>query len=438
MKTFIGGTKRSYHPLVIVLFHLNILDKELLQQIPYATRCYWRKTMQQEQFGYEQVREFMDHNLDLLTVYKSKQLFRFMVMICNMYKGYAGMLSQMKKVQQQSREYAAAVVEAISKLNKYVNVRVAARIMNSTYQSYYRYKNKWHCTKSKRGRCFRSTPQQLSLREIQVIDAAMQHPSNFGVPKSTVYYRLLRKRKLYCSLSTFYHYTKTGLSVLKKRVVTREALRAVRCFQYLHVDITLLTTTKPPYVKHYIAFVKDNFSKAILDYGIFSNRSSGNIRSLFECVFEKYSLSGNPEQISIVCDGGSENKGELLLWMAQQVVPHVKKLTAGVDVKSNSMSESVHHILKHEFLRGKVPDDIHGAIARFVTYHNNERYPLEHYGYTCNEVLRGAIPDRHRFASKIAEAGQIRIWENKNFGCKAIRGCESSVIATHKEVNDPE
>ena len=319
-------------------------------------------------------------------------------------------------------EKASQVLQTIERLSENVNVRVASRLMNTTYQSYYRLRNKITCEKSKRGKCFRSLPQQLSLRELQVIDNTISDPVNFHVPKSTLYYRLLNDGKLFCSLSTFYVYSATDGWVFRKPAPVRETLRAERVFQYLHVDITEMVNKSE---KYYLAFVKDNFSKAVLGWNLFCKRSSSNIRDLFVDVFENHDLLEHPDRISIVSDGGSENKGELLIWIAQHVVPEVKKLTAGIDVKSNSMSESIHHILKNEFLRGKIPEDIPAAIERFVYYHNNHRYPVEHFGFTCNEVLNGAKPDSKRFSEKIQQAKQIRVEENRNFSCVKKIGCSA-------------
>jgi hypothetical protein len=412
--------KRSYHPLLIVLFHLQLLSKDVLKQIPHSTRAYWNHILQQEQFGYDAVKDYLHANLDIRAVYESKQVFRVARFVCRIYDGYKSIVGQVTHAQKQSKEFCKSLTETISYLKQYVNVNIAARIMNTTYQSCYRLRNKITCAKSKRGKCFRSLPQQLSMRELQVIDSTVNDPDNFNARKVTLYYRLINAGKLFCSLSTFYEYAKTELKPFRKPTPVRETLRATRLFQYLHVDITEMINSTG---KHYIAFVKDNFSKAILGYGIFFDRSSSNIRELFERVFLQQNLHQCPERISIVSDGGSENKGELLLWIAQQVIPEVKKLTAGIDVKSNSMSESVHHILKNEFLRGKIPEDIPAAIARFTEYYNNERYPVEHFGYTCNEVLNGAKPDPKRFAEKIRAAKKIRIEENRNFSCVKKVGC---------------
>lgn len=418
------GHKRSYHPMLIVLFHLDLLDHALVKQIPHSTRSYWKCHDQQDQFGYENVREFMTVNMDIRAIHQVKLIRRFVHFVCRVYNGYENVVAHLSGTQKKSKEFVEEIVGTISQLSKYVNVNHAARVMNLSTQAYYRLKNSVVCQNSKKRKCFRSLPQQLSLREIQTIDSAVSGQQNILIPKSTLYYRLLNAGKLFCSLSTFYTYAKSDLPIFRKPGPIRETLRATRLFQYLHVDIIELINSSG---KHYIAFVKDNFSKAILGYRIFTKRSSGNIRELFEDVFSKHKLNEQPEQISIVCDGGSENKGELLVWIAQQVIPEVKKLTAGIDVKSNSMSESVHHILKNEFLRGKIPEDIPSAIQRFVEYHDNQRYPVEHFGYTCNEVLHGAKPDRKRFSEKIQQARPIRIEENRNFSCIKKIGCAEIV-----------
>ena len=56
--------KRSYHPLLIVLFHLQLPDQATLHQIPFSTRAYWRNISQEDQFGYEAVRAYLEAQLD--------------------------------------------------------------------------------------------------------------------------------------------------------------------------------------------------------------------------------------------------------------------------------------------------------------------------------------------------------------------------------------
>jgi hypothetical protein len=51
---------------------------------------------------------------------------------------------------------------------------------------------------------------------------------------------------------------------------------------------------------------------------------------------------------------------------------------------------------------------------------------VDHVGYTCWEVLHGAIPDKKRFAAKMHEARAIRMEENRSFKCIAKIGCEKN------------
>ena len=119
-----------------------------------------------------------------------------------------------------------------------------------------------------------------------------------------------------------------------------------------HVDVTHVQTQNDGV--QYVAFIKDNFSKALLGYKSVSYKPDSNfIRNLFEETFIKYHLLDASDQINILSDGGTENKGSLLEWISQIDSPVVKKLTAKTTIFpfSNSMSESTHSIYKSEFLQ---------------------------------------------------------------------------------------
>ncbi len=413
--------KRSYHPLLIVLFHLNLLDRELLRQIPYSTRKYWNDTEQENQFGYDAVHDYLKSQLDIRAVFTSKQLYRFVRFACRMHDGYTRIIDSLGQAKKTKNRIQKILVDSVAHLSQNVCIPIATRVMNISSQKYYRWKSFSECKLSKIKRCFRQVPHQLTLREIQTIDRAMKNPENLGRNKISVYYPLLIAQGISCSLATFYNYCRDEMKRIPKPSIVHETLRATYVFQYLHVDITELICTTG---KILLAFVKDNFSKVILNGEILPDKSSVHIRDLFAEVFERFHLRQHPERISIVSDGGSENKGELLLWIAQQVIPEVKKLTAGIEVKSNSMSESVHHILKGEFLQYKPPTNPQKAIDEFIHYHNHLRYPTEHYGYTCWEVLNGAVPDKNRFKLQLLEARKKRVQENQQFHCLKETKCD--------------
>ncbi len=77
-----------------------------------------------------------------------------------------------------------------------------------------------------------------------------------------------------------------------------------------------------------VAFVKDNFSKAILNWKILDRGNSMSIKGLVEEAFHKNGLDELPESetVTIVTDDGSENKGELIRWIDGLTSPRTIKV----------------------------------------------------------------------------------------------------------------
>ncbi len=164
-------------------------------------------------------------------------------------------------------------------------------------------------------------------------------------------------------------------------------------------------------------FVKDNFSKACPYTEVLMDGSSFEITNLLKSAFEKYTLYSHNEPVNIVCDGGPENKGDLDQWISGLKHPPTIKLTAQTETFpfSNNMSESIHHIFKNIFLRDCNVYDRAGLILKlkeFEFFYGHILYPLELYGFTSQQVLNGAIPDKHRFALQIENSQKMRAKEN--------------------------
>ncbi len=122
--------------------------------------------------------------------------------------------------------------------------------------------------------------------------------------------------------------------------------------------------------------------------------------------------------VILVSDGGSENKGEVLKWIDSLEENSLLKKTARTKdfIYTNNEIESTFNIFKNEFLAGK--DIVHKEEAvellnNFQLYNNNERFPLDLYGFTPQEVFDGAVPDRFRFSLDIRNAGKLRYERNK-------------------------
>jgi hypothetical protein len=327
--------------MLVVLFRLKILDECVLKQIPASTIHYWRSFDHTTQFGFEAVADYMHKHEEIKEVYTSKLIFKFTRFVCGLAKGYQSALNITNCSKSVLKKAKAELVRQTAYIGQKVNCKLHAKLLGLSLSSFHRIKSEVVCAKSKLGRCFLRYTTQLSFQEAQLIATVMER-NDEHLPKSTLFFQLRNEGRLFCSLTTFYKYSAglvRSLLVIKPK---REPLLAKRRFEFIHVDITEIFTEQG---KLKVAFIKDNFSRAILNWAILENGMSIQIKNLFEATFEKYNLKELTEIVTILSDQGSENKGELLFWIAQQVIPEVKKLTSGIDVKSNSMSESVHHLL---------------------------------------------------------------------------------------------
>lgn len=159
----------------------------------------------------------------------------------------------------------------------------------------------------------------------------------------------MRKGLITCGMSTFFKYADlVGYQKPEKEKMKNEPRDFVLLdhFEWLYVDVTEVQTQNDGI--QYVAFIKDNFSKALLGYKSISQRpDSGFIRDLFEETFIKHHLLDASDQIKILSDGGSENKGSLIEWINQISTPSiVRKFTA----KTDEFPFLNSYVRKHSFI----------------------------------------------------------------------------------------
>ena len=413
-----SAVKRTYHPMFIALFIMNGMDKKHWAQIPKSTRHQWQQTHQEDMFGFEFISNYALERDAIKEMFDVSSLQKSSIAICKVYRCIRKITLGLKGYKSSFKKQTAVIIETIEHLSISATLKSACKLFNISTQKFYRLKNKLHCTASLKNLCYKLNPQQLSIKEVNTIRYFLNIPENFFLPLSTIYYSILNSGRSSFSLSTFYKYcTLIGESrkfiKIKKEI---QSLRAHRPFEYLHIDITNIQTVNEGICK--LAFVKDNFSKACLYSEVLANGSSYAITDLLKCAFEKHKLHSISEQIKIVCDGGPENKGQVDIWISKLKHPPTIKLTARSSTFpfSNNMSESIHHTFKNIFLREYVPYDkvdLKLKLKEFEHFYGNTLYPLELYGYTTQQVLQGAIPDKHRFALQIEASKKIRPEENR-------------------------
>lgn len=418
--------KRTYHPLVIILYKHNMLTREQIHSIPKSTRHYWNSLNHNCMYGNEWATDYVTQFDDIKQVFTHKYMFRTMRLLCRMNDRFNSIIEHSGSASKILRTNSTNVINQVESLlgSSKLTLQQACKFQGISTHWYHRQKQKVNCPNSIRKKCFKQHPRQLTEQEVHAIGSLVTSEGNHLFNLTTLYYKALNEKCIICAKSTFAKYAGMFRSFRreKKPVKPKDGFRALRPFEWLHIDITYVPTVESGMQK--VAFVKDNFSKAILHFKSTSGKAGGEfIRDLLKETFMKYNLLNTSNPIHILTDGGPENKGFLLDWINDiQAPPQVLKITAKTSEFpfSNSMSESTHSIFKTEFLQKKISNNEKShikALKAFIHYYNNLRYPGELFGLTPLEVLNGAIPDKHKFKEQIAQARHERIQTNKALKC---------------------
>ncbi len=411
-------SKRVYYPLVLFFYHSKLLSSEQLTQIPKTTKNYWNTTSHVDMFGYEWVSSFYSEYDNFNLIQKHKIIFKSARLCCKVFDVFSVLCTNIKAYHKIFKNNAGIIINTIDYLAQEIRLDKACRLFNITTQKFYRFKNKVKCTASVLNLCYKTHPHQLTIAECSQIKEAVNDATNERKTFVSIWYKLMRDGKLYCSASTFYKYA----NLVSERVAKikfekpKMSLKATRIFEFIHVDTTLLPTLKDGTIRAVI--IKDNYSKKVLHKGIVDSGDSKWIVLLLKEMFAMYGLENYNRLITLVSDGGSENKGDVTQWFNTFDKDSIAKQIAKTkEFKfTNNEIESTFNIFKNEFLQGKeIIDKEHAKreLDNFANYNDKQRYPIALYGCTPQEVFEGAIIDKHRFKENIRQARKNRYGKNK-------------------------
>ena len=425
--------KRNYHPLIILLFTSGMLSDHSVKQIPRTTRYNWRDFKHEDYYGYEWAQSYINQFDDIKEVFQSKFTLRAIKTILQTRCGFYDMLGEFIQHKNLLKLKADSIVSSIEDM-LYISgmsVKKACKFYGISKDWYYTQRKNIVCSISPLKKCYRTHPNQLPLYEVIGIEQLVNTSENKRKPLSTIYYKAMEKSQIACGLTTFRKYAK-AVGYVKPKYIPKERTKgfsSTYVFEWLHIDITNIRTLKDGLQK--VAFVKDNYSSALLSYASTSGKAgSGFIAKLLQDTFIEHNLYDQNKDIHILSDGGSENKGEVLSWIkGLKAPPIVKKMTAMTNdfPFSNAMSEITHSIYKTEFMGGKISDDIVShlkSLEAFMEYYNYNRFPCRLYGRTPMQVVNGASIDRKLYIERIKEAKIARAETNRNFtACTSSFGC---------------
>lgn len=412
-------SKRSYHPLVSYCYFHNLLSDTQLNQIPKSTLQYWHDLQTSNLFGYDWFNKYEKEQLQFLATQQHRFTRVCLKAVLKLLHCFQLILNQCADFKKGLRKHASSIVETISFIKPHIALPKLCAIFSISTQQFYNWKNKQQCLASPFRWCFKRYPSQLIPKVSHIIQQSLENKLYPFLPKVSIYYQLMNTGAIACSLSTFYKYAAYFLAgkleTSKIKPIAKEALKATRCFEYLHIDTTLVQTFNHGVQR--LVVIKDNFSKAILHFDIVDGSQSQFVAKVIKDTFVKYNLMNYTNPIHLVSDKGAENKGEVLTWI-ESLKSHVIKKTIGENgfLFSNNAIESVFNTFKNQFVPTLfcTKEELHKCFMDFTHYYNYIRYPGDLYGLHPIDVLNGEPINKTKFKNAILIDKQLRYQTNSS------------------------
>jgi len=323
-----------------------------------------------------------------------------------------------------SGKHAELFVDAVQRLFTVFPKKTALKIAGMSSSAFYDrlVRVKFKCGLSPLDLCLKKHPVQLAAAEIRKIKALFADPRFVCWPAVSMYYEGLRNLGPYICLSTFYKYVNLlGLKRRWKKAISKTAgIRADRPNRYLHVDTTYWGLDDG--TKAAIAFVSDNFSKAILGWNVSLKNGAENVKRALEQAI--YTIrKHHPDHLcaTLVADGGGENHAVCIEeFLQNNRPPEITKIIAQKDIRySNSPVEAINKIVKR-YLRHYDPRTFSALIKCLAMAVEDYTYKRPHgslKGLTPFEAYTQPLrkPD---FRARIKQARSLRVEQNRNAGCQ--------------------
>ncbi len=416
--------KRSYHPLVSYCYFHNLLSATQVNQIPKSTLQYWNDLQKENLFGYNWFSSNEKEQLQFLAMQQQRFTRICLKSVLKLLQCFQLIFNQCSDFKKVMRQHSAAIIETIQFIKPYIALNKLCQYFSISTQQFYNWKNKHQCISSPFRWCFKRYPFQLSPKAFNAIEHALENKDYPFLPKVSVYYQLMNTEKIACALSTFYKYAAyffaSKVQFKKTKETSKTPLVATRCFEYLHIDTTLVQTISDGIQR--LVVIKDNFSKAILHFALVDGNKSEFVAQVIKDTFLKYNLMNYTNPIHIVSDKGTENKGEVITWI-ESLNGCVLKKTVGENgfLFSNNAIESVFNTFKNQFATQlfQTKNELLQCFINFCYYYNYVRYPGDLYGLHPIDVLNGQAINKHKFTKAIQIDKQLRYQTNTSMnGCK--------------------
>lgn len=319
----------------------------------------------------------------------------------------------------------ARLLRAIDKARSHFSLRVVLRIAGLSHTRFHAWSLEPPCGLADHPSCPRSSPQQLTLDEINAIRDMVTSDEYRHVPTGTLARLAQRLGKVFASASTWSRLVRVHRWRRPRQRVhpakPKVGIRASHANEIWHIDTTLIRLLDGS--RSYLHAVIDNFSRRILAW-----RVAGEFQpEVTAQLLQEAAQNVTAVAPTVLVDGGIENFNSAVDKVVQSGL--LKRVLAQTEIQfSNSMIESWWRVLKHQWLYLNTLDTlttVQKLVAFYVEQHNTHLPHAAFHGQTPDEMYFGTgseVP-KQLAAAKVA-ARQARLTANRAQRCP---GCSEFV-----------
>lgn len=318
----------------------------------------------------------------------------------------------------------------LSEISKAAEHSKVSEILELTGLSLSRYKL-WKavrrpCLRTKGPNCAKRYPSQLTEKEIATMKELLLSEEHAHMRIKELHYYAKRNELLHCSCKTWYKYKEIfgwerARPKYKKKKKPKMGIRALGPNQIWHIDTSEIKIFNGR--TYYLQAVRDNFSRYVLAWDIYSSKSGLKTVALIErAKANAVSMLKNAGQTFILADGGPENVNNRMSDYINDE-KDIEMLIAGVHIKcTNAMIEMLWHALKHNHLyclKIKNLRELKKEVAFYIQQHNEVIPRSAHEGGIPAELFLGtwSEKDKAELRNKAAVARKNRLAENSGRPC---------------------
>ena len=312
------------------------------------------------------------------------------------------------------------LLQAIDRSKSHFTLRAVLRIAGLSRTRYHVWRSETPCDLNDRRSCPRSSPQQLTLTEVETIREMVTSDEYRHVPTGTLARLAQRLGKVFASASTWRRLVRVHQWRRPRQRVhpakPKMGIRAARANEIWHVDATLIRLLDGS--RAYLHAVIDNFSRRILAWRV---AESFDPEVTAQILLEATRSMTSAAVPAALVDGGVENFNSAVDQLVQTGL--LKRVLAQTEIQfSNSMIESWWRVLKHQWLYLNTLDHV-ATVRKLVAFYveqHNQRLPHSAFqGQTPDEMYFGTGADvPKRLATARIEARQSRLAANRALNCQ--------------------